>query len=78
MKVEIRKMKVETPDPFGDRKITRVQPWYLVVIANNGEPILLSEGYFSKGNARRAAKKNFPGVEVVDTTAKPYNKHGGF
>lgn len=64
MKVEIKKM---------DRII---QPWFLVLVGDNEEPIAVTEGYFSKWNAKRAANKNFPGIEIVDTTLKPY-KHFG-
>ena len=78
MKVELRKMNLETPDPFAHKRVTRMHPWYLVLIAANGEPIATSEGYFSKGNATRAASKNFPEAEFIDTTDKPYNRHGGF
>lgn len=55
------------------RKGTGVQPWYLVMKAENGEIIMQSEHYYSKSNAKRAANKWF--CDFVDTTTKPYNKH---
>lgn len=40
------------------------QPWYVKIVAGNGETLTISEGYFSKWNAKRAAKKfNIPVVE---------------
>lgn len=35
------------------------QPWRLRVKAANGEIIFVSEGYATKWNAKRAARKNF-------------------
>ncbi len=46
-------------------KGTGRQPWYLRVVAVNGQVILVSEGYFSKWNAKRAARRlGLPVVEV--------------
>jgi uncharacterized protein YegP (UPF0339 family) len=45
-----------------------VQPWYLRLVSENGKILAASEGYFSKWNAKRAARRNFPGVELVDMT----------
>lgn len=45
-----------------------VQPWYLKLVGANGKTLSVSEGYFSKWNAKRAAKKNFPGIPLVDRT----------
>lgn len=42
------------------------QPWYLRLVSPNGQVLVLSEGYFSKWNAKRAARKNFPGVPLKD------------
>jgi uncharacterized protein YegP (UPF0339 family) len=39
---------------------SRVQPWYVRLVADNGEKLTTSEGYFSKWNATRAAKRMFP------------------
>lgn len=45
-----------------------IQPWRLRVKAGNGEIIFVSEGYLTKWNAKRAARKNFrmEPVEVGD------------
>ena len=56
-------MQVELHKMSGGR-----QPWYLVLTAANGEVLAVSEGYYSKWNAKRAAKKNFPGVDFVYAT----------
>lgn len=50
------------------------QKWYLVLMGDNGEPIAHSETYYSKSNAKRAARKNFPDTELRDLTEKPYRK----
>jgi len=56
-------------------KGTGIKNWYLTLVADNGETLATSEGYFSKWNAKRAAKKNFPGLEVVDLhDPKSYKK----
>jgi uncharacterized protein YegP (UPF0339 family) len=53
------------------RKGKGSQPWYLVLYNNANETVLAtSEGYFSKWNAKRAARKNFPGLELVDRTTE--------
>lgn len=42
-----------------------LQPWYLRVVSVNGQTILVSEGYVTRWNARRAARKlGLPIVEV--------------
>ena len=43
-----------------------LQPWYLRLKAANGKTLAVSEGYFSKWNAKRAARKNFPDVPLVE------------
>ena len=42
------------------------QPWFLRLVAANNQTLSVSEGYFSKWNAKRAARKNFAGVELVE------------
>jgi uncharacterized protein YegP (UPF0339 family) len=39
-------------------------PWYLRLIGANGKTLVTSEGYYSKWNAQRAAKKVFPRLPV--------------
>lgn len=43
--------------------------WYLRLISANGEILAHSESYFSKWNAKRAARKNFPGKRVIEVTS---------
>jgi uncharacterized protein YegP (UPF0339 family) len=44
--------------------------WYLRLVSTaNGEVLAHSEAYFSKWNAKRAARKNYPGKELVEVTA---------
>lgn len=38
--------------------------WRLRLKARNGRILTVSEAYFSKWNAKRAARKNFPAVEL--------------
>lgn len=40
--------------------------WYLRLVGANGEILAHSESYFSKWNAKRAARKNFPGKRVIE------------
>jgi len=40
--------------------------WYLRLVSANGEILAHSEAYFSKWNAKRAARKNFPGVRLIE------------
>ena len=42
------------------------QPWFLRLVAENNKTITVSEGYFSKFNAKRAARKNMPDIPLVD------------
>ena len=50
------------------RKGEGVQPWRLYLIGANNKILAISEGYFSRWNAKRAAAKNFPTLKLVDTT----------
>jgi len=43
-----------------------VQPWRYRVVAANGEVVESSEGYFSKWNAKRAARRNHPDLIVTE------------
>ena len=43
-----------------------VQPWFLRLVAANGQTIAISEGYYSKWNAKRAARKVLPGFELKE------------
>ena len=45
-----------------------LHPWYLRMRGANGQVLATSEGYFSKWNAKRAARKNFPTIPFVDAT----------
>lgn len=47
------------------------QPWYVRLIGANGKVLSISEGYFSKWNAQRAAKRMFPLLPVLDMTKRP-------
>lgn len=38
--------------------------WYIRFVAANGETVAVSEGYATKWNAKRAARKLFPGYEL--------------
>lgn len=40
------------------------QPWYVRLVSSNGQILNVSEGYFSKFNAKRAAARMFPGVDI--------------
>ena len=42
-----------------------IQPWRIRVVASNGKVVSDGgEGYFSKWNAKRAARKNFPDLPI--------------
>ena len=45
-----------------------VKKWYVRLVAANGETLSVSQGYITKWNAKRAAKKNFPNarLRIVD------------
>lgn len=42
-----------------------IQPWRFRVIAGNGKIVAASEGYLTKWNAKRAARKAFPTAEIT-------------
>jgi len=42
----------------------RIHPWYVRLVAANGQTLVVSEGYFSKWNAQRAARRMFPDLPV--------------
>lgn len=41
------------------------QPWYVRLVSVNGQTLTISEGYFSKWNAKRAARRMFPALHPV-------------
>ena len=43
-----------------------LQPWFVRLVSSNGQVLAVSEGYFSKWNAKRAARKNFPGLPIYE------------
>ena len=46
------------------------QPWYVRLRASNGRILTTSEGYFSLFNAKRAARRMFPGEPIVITKGR--------
>jgi len=44
------------------------QPWFLRLVADNNKTLNLSEGYATKWNAKRAARKALPMIPLVDAT----------
>jgi uncharacterized protein YegP (UPF0339 family) len=48
-------------------KTASSQPWFVRLVGGNGEPMTRSEGYYSKWNAKRAARRMFPGVPLWET-----------
>lgn len=40
--------------------------FYLRLVSSNGQVLAHSEGYYSRWNAKRAARKNFPGIKLVE------------
>jgi uncharacterized protein YegP (UPF0339 family) len=38
--------------------------WFVKLVVGNSETLAVSEGYYSQWNAKRAAKRMFPGLEV--------------
>lgn len=43
----------------------RVQNWYVRLVSSNGRVLSVSEGYVSRWNAMRAARRNHPGLQIV-------------
>lgn len=41
-------------------------PWYVRLRAGNGRVLAISEGYFSKWNAKRAARRMFPDLQIKE------------
>lgn len=41
-----------------------LQPWRFRLVGANGEAMSQSEGYVSKWNAKRAARRAFPGLPI--------------
>lgn len=44
-----------------------LQPWRFRAVAANGETVATSEGYLTRWNARRAARKVFPDAEMDES-----------
>jgi len=42
------------------------QPWYLRVVGANGKTLTVSEGYATRWNAKRAARKAMSNLPLVD------------
>jgi hypothetical protein len=42
------------------------QPWYVRLVSQNGQVLSVSEGYATKWNAKRAARRMFPGLPLVE------------
>ena len=47
-----------------------LQPWYLRLVSSNGQVLVTSEGYATKWNAKRAARKNFRDVQLTDLSKR--------
>ncbi len=45
-----------------------LQPWYLRLVGANNKTLVVSEGYLTKWNAKRAARKNLANIPLVDKT----------
>jgi uncharacterized protein YegP (UPF0339 family) len=58
----MKRQRVELIHGYG------IQPWFLRLVSANGETLAVSEGYLTKWNAKRAARKNFPDIPLVDMT----------
>jgi len=67
-------MKIEIKKSEAAAKAKMKQPYFFVLIADNGETVMLSEMYSRKVGCRRAIKSILeslnPETEVVDTTRK--------
>ena len=44
-------------------------PWFLRLVSTNGQILVVSEGYYSRWNAKRAARKVFPDLKLVEVDA---------
>jgi uncharacterized protein YegP (UPF0339 family) len=57
-------------------KASGIQPWRFRLVGANGEIISQSEGYATRWNCKRTARKIAAGlrVELVDATAKAYRR----
>lgn len=42
------------------------QPWFVRLVSSNGQVLSISEGYFSKFNAKRAARRMYPGLPIKE------------
>ena len=42
------------------------QPYFLRLVADNNKTITVSEGYATRWNAKRAARKAMPDIPLVD------------
>lgn len=42
-----------------------IKDWYYQGLSRNGKVVVAARGYNTKANAKRAAQKSFPGVEIV-------------
>ncbi len=45
------------------------QPWYVRLVASNGQVLAVSEGYRTKWNAKRGARRMYPGLTVREVKA---------
>jgi len=43
-----------------------LHPWFIRLRADNGQIVAASEGYLTKWNAKRAARKTFPDLELIE------------
>jgi len=44
-------------------------PWFVSLVSSNGQTLSISEGYYSKWNAYRAARRMFPGKPIREVSA---------
>ena len=42
------------------------QPWFIRLMADNNKVLNVSEGYATRWNAKRAARKALPNIPLVD------------
>ncbi len=43
-----------------------IQPYYIRLVSPNGQVLAVSEGYVTRWGARRAARRNFAGLKIVE------------